>query len=160
MFVLGMRRVNLLRMDPDDWTHGQMRTGYRWRASSVGRLLGATHLGATLYDLGEDEKTWPYHFHYGMEEWLVVVDGTPVLRHEGAERELRAGDVVCFKPGPQGAHQVRGPATVLILSANRSPEVIEYLDSEKIGVRPPGSNFRTADAIEYWEGEEEEAATP
>ena len=25
------------------------------------------------------------------------------------ERELRRGDVVCFPPGPEGAHQVRGP---------------------------------------------------
>jgi uncharacterized cupin superfamily protein len=141
-------------MDPSDWSHGQLREGYRWRSSPVGRLLGAQRIGGSLYDLNEGERTNPYHFHYGMEEWLIVVDGTPTLRHQGYERELRAGDVVCFPPGPEGAHQVRGPGTVLILSANRSPEVIEYLDSGKVAAGPPGKVFRATDEVDYWEGEE------
>jgi len=53
----------------------------------------------------------------------------------------------------EGAHQVRGPGTVLILSANRSPEVTEYLDSGKIGVRPPGKVLRADAEVDYWEGE-------
>jgi hypothetical protein len=44
----------------------------------------------------------------------------------------------------------------MILSANRSPEVIEYVESGKVGVRPPGTIFRTADSVDYWEGEEPE----
>jgi hypothetical protein len=43
---------------------------------------------------------------------------------------------------------------VLILSATRSPEVIEYVDSGKIGVRPPGKIFRADSDVDYWEGEE------
>jgi uncharacterized cupin superfamily protein len=146
--------MNLLRMDPSDWDHGQMREGFRWRASSVGKLLGARRIGGSLYDLGEGERTFPYHFHHGTEEWLIVVEGTPILRAQGYERELRAGDVVCFPTGPAGAHQVRGPGMVLLLSANRSPEVIEYPDSGKVGARPLGTNFRAGDAVDYWEGEE------
>ena len=149
-----MRRLNLLDMDRSDWSDGQMRHGYRRRSSGVGRLLGATRIGGSLYDLGDGERTFPYHFHYGMEEWLIVVDGTPTLRGQGHERELRPGDVVCFPVGPEGAHQVRGPGTVLILSATRSPEVIEYVDSGKIAVRPPGKIFRTESEVDYWEGEE------
>ena len=61
--------------------------------------------------------------------------------------------MVCFPTGPEGAHQVRGPGTVLILSANRSPEVTEYLDSGKIGVRPPGKVLRADAEVDYWEGE-------
>ena len=148
-----LRRLNLLHMDPSDWDHGQMREGYRWRASSLGRLLGAERIGGSLYDLGDGERTFPYHFHHGMEEWLLVIEGTPTLRAQGYERELRAGDVVCFPPGSEGAHQVRGPGVVLLLSANRSPEVIEYVDSGKVGARPPGRVFRAADAVDYWEGE-------
>jgi hypothetical protein len=43
---------------------------------------------------------------------------------------------------------------VLILSATRSPEVIEYVDSGKIGVRPPGKVLRADADVDYWEGEE------
>ena len=97
-----LRRLNLLHMDPSDWDHGQMREGYRWRASSLGRLLGAERIGGSLYDLGDGERTFPYHFHHGMEEWLLVIEGTPTLRAQGYERELRAGDVVRFPPGAEG----------------------------------------------------------
>jgi uncharacterized cupin superfamily protein len=119
----------------------------------VGSLLGAERIGGTLYALDEGQRASPYHFHYGMEEWLIVIEGTPTLRAYGGERRLRAGDVVCFPAGPDGAHQVRGAGVVLMLSANRSPEVVEYLDSGKIGARPPGKLFRALDAVDYWEGE-------
>ena len=82
-----------------------------------------------------------------------MISGSPTLRDPSGERTLRAGDVVCFPPGPEGAHQLRGPGSVLMLSANRSPESSEYPDSGKVGVRPPGKVFRLADAAEYWEGE-------
>ena len=149
-----MRRVNLLKLPPSEWTHGQMREGFRWRASALGKLLGAERIGGSLYDLADGQRTFPYHFHHGMEEWLIVVEGTPTLRAQGYERTLRAGDVVCFRTGPEGAHQVRGPGIVLLLSATRSPEVIEYVDSGKVAAGPPGKVFRAADAVDYWDGEE------
>jgi uncharacterized cupin superfamily protein len=110
-------------------------------------------MGISLFELGDGERSWPYHFHHGMEEWLIVVDGAPTVRTPEGERTLRRGDVLCFPPGPGGAHQFRGPGTVLMLSANRVPETIEYTDSGKLGVRPPGKTFRLGDAVDYWEGE-------
>jgi len=145
-----MRRVNLFSPDFD---HTSEREGYRWRGARVGKVLGSARIGASLYELPAGERTFPYHFHHGMEEWLLVVSGTPVLRGPEGERELRAGDVVCFSPGAEGGHQVRGPGTVLLLSANCAPETITYPDSGKIGARPPGKIFRESDAVDYWEGE-------
>jgi uncharacterized cupin superfamily protein len=145
-----VRRLNLFASEFD---HGSERDGYRWRGLRVGKALGAARIGASLYELPAGERTYPFHFHHGMEEWLLVVSGTPTLRAADGERELRAGDVVCFAPGPEGAHQVRGPGTVLILSADRSPETVTYPDSGKLGARPPGKIFRLEDAVDYWEGE-------
>ena len=136
-----------------DWDSENDREGFRHRATRVGDRLGARALGAGLYELPPGEKTWPYHYTYGMEEWLLVVAGAPTLRGPDGERVLRRGDVVCFPPAPEGAHQLRGPGTVLLLSASRPLEAIEYPDSGKLGVRPPGRIFRHADAAEYWEGE-------
>jgi uncharacterized cupin superfamily protein len=128
------------------------RDGYRWRSARIGTAIGGSQIGATVYELGDGERTYPYHFHNGTEEWLVVLAGTPTLRDPDGERALARGDVVCFPPGPEGAHQVRGPGTVMIMSAGRSPEVSEYPDSGKVGPRP-GGNFRKADAVDYWDGE-------
>jgi uncharacterized cupin superfamily protein len=82
-----------------------------------------------------------------------VLAGSPLVRTPDGERVLRRGDVLCFPVGPGGAHQVTGPGTVLIVSENRSPESIEYPDSGKVEVRPPGRIFRSADSVDYWDGE-------
>jgi uncharacterized cupin superfamily protein len=145
-----VRRLNVFAPELD---HGQDRDGYRWRGAVLGRQLGAVRIGASLYELPDGERTYPYHFHHGMEEWALVVEGTPTLRGPAGERVLARGDLVCFPTGPEGAHQLRGPGSVLIFSANRAPETSEYPDSRKVGARPPGKLFRLDDAVEYWEGE-------
>src|SRR5258708_5715685 len=95
---------------PDTYDHGQLHHGYRWRGAGIGKRLKARLIGGTVYDiLSEDDRTYPYHFHHGMEEWVLVIDGTPTLRTIAGDWELKVGDVVCFPLGPQGGHQVRGP---------------------------------------------------
>jgi uncharacterized cupin superfamily protein len=145
-----VRRVNLLATEFD---HSSERDGYRWRGARVGRAIGAEEIGACLYELGNAESTYPYHFHHAMEEWLIVVAGSPTLRTPGGERTLREGDVVCFPVGPDGGHQVRGPGTVLIVSDNRASASVEYPDSGKIGLGPREKVFRLADSVDLWEGE-------
>jgi uncharacterized cupin superfamily protein len=145
-----VRRVNVFTADFD---HASERDGYRWLGARVGHALGAEEIGASAYELADGQHTHPYHFHHAMEEWLIVISGSPSLRTPVGERVLREGDVVCFPAGPEGAHQVSGPGSVLILSDNRAPQSVEYPDSGKIGVGPAGRIFRLADAVDLWEGE-------
>jgi uncharacterized cupin superfamily protein len=119
----------------------------------VGADLGAEKIGGSVYEIPEGEATFPYHFHHGMEEWGIVLAGTPTLRSPDGDRQLVRGDVVCFPPGPAGAHQFRGPGRLLMISAQRLPEAAEYPDSGKIGVMPARKIFRVRDATDYWEGE-------
>jgi uncharacterized cupin superfamily protein len=60
----------------------------------------------TVYDLPPGQAIYPYHFHWGGEEWLVAVSGTPTVRTPNGQRTLEPGDVVCFLVGPEGAHRV------------------------------------------------------
>ena len=144
-------------LQTDELEEASDRDGYRWRATRVGKRLQSSLIGGTLYELDGDELLFPYHFHHGIEEWLYVVAGTPTVRTPGGERALRSGDVICFPAGPAGAHAVRGPGRVLLLSANREPSISVYPDSGKLGTRPAVEedrlNFRRADAVGYWEGE-------
>jgi uncharacterized cupin superfamily protein len=150
-----MERFNVLRGDLD---HHSTRDGYRWRgARGIGSRLGGARIGASIYELDDGELTFPYHFHHGVEEWLYVVAGTPMVRTQAGERTLETGDLVAFPSGAEGAHTVRGPGRVMIVSANASPSISVYPESDKLGTRPPDNNdrlnFRRADAIDYWEGE-------
>ena len=145
-----MRLANLAAPDFD---HASEREGYVWRGAQIGDAIGSAQIGGSVYELPDGQKTYPFHFHHGTEEWLIVIAGSPVLRSPEGERTLRSGDVVCFPTGPDGAHQIWGPGTVLVLSANRTPETVEYPDSGKVGTRPPRKLFRAADAVDYWDGE-------
>jgi uncharacterized cupin superfamily protein len=142
-----------------EWQVERDRDGYRGRGTRIGDAIGATAIGATVYELEEGQRSWPYHFHHGVEEWLLVVDGTPTVRTPAGEQTLRRGDVVCFPPGRDGAHAVIGPGRFVIFSTGSDTSVTVYPDSDKIGARPPGAddrerlNFRRADAVDYWEGE-------
>jgi uncharacterized cupin superfamily protein len=145
------------------------RDGFTYRRAKLGAQAGAVRLGASLYEVPPGEATFPYHAHFGNEEMLFVLEGRPSLRTPDGWRELDPGDVVSFKVGLEGAHQVmnRGeePARVLVVSEMNAPEVSVYPDTGKIlaGTRPPGGAgdpgdifeaFRLDDAADYWEGEE------
>jgi uncharacterized cupin superfamily protein len=143
-----------------DLDESRDRPGYGWRRKRVGDAIGAEKLGASLYELEPGQKTFPYHYEYGTEEWLICVAGRPTLRTPVGERELRPGDTVCFREGPEGAHGVenRGdePARVLILSTKGFPNGAVYPDSDKWGVwwsEDDFALFRRGDAVDYWEGE-------
>ena len=138
------------------------RSGYAWRGRrGVAREPGLRSLGASVYELPAGQWTFPYHYHYGVEEWLYVILGTPTLRDPSGEQVLAPGDLVCFASGPDGAHAVRGPGRVVMFSglvAAAAASVSVYPDSDKIGVRPPGGgpdrlDFRRGDAVDYWDGE-------
>jgi uncharacterized cupin superfamily protein len=130
--------------------------GYRAAAARIGPLVGAAALGASVYVLDEGQAVCPYHWESD-EEWLLVLDGRIEVRTPAGEEELRAGDLVCFPAGPDGAHKTANrhpePARLVIFSTKSSPGMAVYPDSDKIGIWPPGKLFRLGDAVDYWEGE-------
>jgi uncharacterized cupin superfamily protein len=127
----------------------------------VGRALGSAATSMYVYDLEPGQSSCPYHYEYE-EEWLLVVDGSVVIRTPGGEHTLERGDLVCFAPGPGGAHKVMNrsaaPARTLMFSSTRVPAVSVYPDSNKIGVWPGDEEnalvFRRDTAISWSDGED------
>jgi uncharacterized cupin superfamily protein len=140
--------------------------GFSSRRAQIGRDAGAERLGLSVYELEPGNATFPYHFHYGNEELMIVLTGRPHLRTPDGWRQLDAGDVVAFPVGERGAHQVvnrtNESVRVLVASEMQGPDVVVYPDSGKVGARElaPGmrreglrQTFRASDAVDYWEGE-------
>lgn len=127
----------------------------------VAQLLGSSALMMFVYDLDPGRSSSPYHYEYE-EEWLLVVDGTLVLRALDGEHTLQRGDLVRFPPGPEGAHKLMNrsdaPARMLMFSSSRVPAVSVYPDSDKIGVwsgnEPDELIFKRATGVSWSEGEE------
>ncbi|HSJ92549.1 MAG TPA: cupin domain-containing protein [Gaiellaceae bacterium] len=146
----------------DEWDRREERPGWRSRGAWVGQRIGGELIGASLYELDPGERLFPYHTHHANEEWLLVVAGRPTVRTPEGEDELREGDVVAFRRGDEGLHQVLNgsdePVRVLMLSTLLAPEVVAYPDSGKLGVRDAKGDrillARPGPPLDYWEGED------
>jgi uncharacterized cupin superfamily protein len=154
-----MRRFNVFT---PEFTYADTRPpGYRAGSVRFGPLIGAARMAGTVYELPPGESTWPYHYEYGSEEWLLVLDGTPTLRHADGEDALEPGDLVCFPNGPEGAHKVTNKSDVvarlMIVSTYERPAVAVFPDSDKLGVWPDGErdmHMSPRDSnVDYWTGE-------
>jgi uncharacterized cupin superfamily protein len=131
-----MPRINIANpafaYDPTD------PDGFRAGKARLGPELGASKTGATVWELPPGQAVCPYHYEYGEEEWVLVLQGTPTLRTpEGTER-LAPFDLAFFPTGPAGAHQLRNdsdePARVLMWSDVVLPTGSAYPDSGKVGL--------------------------
>ena len=100
-----VRRTNLVTITCEP--RPQLPDGFRRNSTRIGTVLGATRSGLSVYELPPGQAVGPYHYEEPEEEWLLVVSGTPTLRHPGGEDQLEPWDLVFFPPGPTGAHLVR-----------------------------------------------------
>ncbi|MFZ1994547.1 MAG: hypothetical protein WAU75_10580 [Solirubrobacteraceae bacterium] len=115
--------------------------------------LGSRMIGATVFETKAGSTRGPYHFHDGVEEWMYVVSGEPVLRDSSGQRALEPGTLVAFQTGPDGAHTFDGPGRVVMFSAGArgwgEAFTSVYLDADKIGGKP-GVQFLRRAALQTW----------
>jgi uncharacterized cupin superfamily protein len=138
--------------------------GFRCLRARLGRQAGSRRLGASLFAVPPGEAAYPYHWHMGEEELVLVVEGAPLLRVPSGERRLERGEVVSFPRGEEGAHQLVNDTgeevRFLAISEQGDPDIVMYPDSGKLGAferRPQGGGlfklFRVDDEVGYWDGE-------
>jgi uncharacterized cupin superfamily protein len=154
-----MRRVNI--SDPSFTYDPEDPEGFRSGLHRLGPGLGARATGISVYELRAGQAICPYHYEYGEEEWLLVLEGHPTLRHPGGEDRLDPWDVVWFPTGPEGAHGVRNATDatvrVLMFSQVATPGATVYPDSDKIGIwtgnRDDDLLARRSSNVDYFDGE-------
>jgi uncharacterized cupin superfamily protein len=140
--------------------------GFETRRARLGRQTGSEKLGLSLWELPPGQAAYPYHFHLGEEEILVVLEGRPSLRTPEGWREMEDGEVVCFRVGEEGAHQLvnRGDETVRFLAiSNQQTDIVVRPESNSISVferRPEGGgltrHFSLEEGAGYYDFEGEE----
>jgi uncharacterized cupin superfamily protein len=117
---------------------GEDPEGFRSGSFRLRRRMGAEDTGVTVYELPPGQAVCPYHYEYGEEEWLLVLDGRPSVRTPEGTEQLEPFEMAFFPKGPAGAHQVindtDGTVHVLMWSTVVYPTATAYPDSGKVGV--------------------------
>ena len=132
-----VQRTNLAAITCDP--RPQLPDGFRRNSTRVGAAFGAARTGLSVYELPPGQAIGPYHYENPDEEWLLVVSGTPTLRHPGGEDQLEPWDIVFFPSGPAGAHLVRNTsgstARVAMFSSNAATVgAVVYPDRHGLGL--------------------------
>ena len=132
-----IRRANIAAITCEP--RPQLPDGFRRSSTRPGAALGAARTGLSVYELPPGQAVSPYHYEEPEEEWLLVVSGTPTLRHPGGEDQLKPWDTVFFPPGPAGAHQVVNDSestvrVAMFSSAGAAACAVVYPDSDTIWV--------------------------
>lgn len=113
------------------------REGAGFKGTGVGVLApaGATELGGNVIVIEPGNAPVPYHYHLGIEEAVIVLEGEPHLRTPVGWRRLACGEAVVFPRGEAGAHQFANksnePARILLISNKNVADVVVYPDSQK-----------------------------
>jgi uncharacterized cupin superfamily protein len=154
-----VRRINIA--SPEFKYDSEDPPGFRSGMFRCGELVAASESGASVYELPPGQAICPYHYEYAEEEWLLVLEGRPSLRHPDGTDQLDPWDLVCFPTGPEGAHAVRNETDdkvrVLMFSTVKYPAATVYPDSDKIGIwtgnREDDLLATRSSAVGYWFGE-------
>jgi uncharacterized cupin superfamily protein len=131
-----MGRISIV--DPDFGYEVADPDGFRSGVVRLGPQVGAQESGASVYELPPGQAVCPYHYEYGEEEWLLVIEGRPSLRTPEGTEQLEPFEVAFFPKGPAGAHQIRNDTDrrvrLLMWSTVVLPTATAYPDSDKVGV--------------------------
>jgi uncharacterized cupin superfamily protein len=154
-----MRRVNITA--PTFTYDDEDPPGSRSGLFRFGPQLGARQTGTSVYELPPGQALCPYHYEYGEEEWLLVLQGNPSVRDPDGTHTLQPDDVVFFPRGPEGAHQIRNDTAetvrVLMWSTVVHPTATVYPDSDKIAIWTGNSEddviVPRASRVDYWHDE-------
>lgn len=121
---------------------------------------GANNTLVSVYEIPPGKAAYPYHFHYKNEETFYILSGEGLLRTPKGERTVKAGELLFFPAGPEGAHILKNSSETEMLcyidfDVVHDIDVAVYPDSDKIGIWGRGINRiypREAD-VNYYEGE-------
>ena len=154
---LGGAAVNLLtrrRLEKRD------QPGFACASASVSEELGGELIGASLYEFEPGEQLWPYHFHRGNEEWLVVVAGDA----DRCERRTESASCVPATSSRSAGRDRRAHAATTAATSSARVAIFSTLGagscpSTRTATRSPSpaASSARADAVDYWDGEEARA---
>lgn len=166
-----MSKKPVLNIDEVEFETYKYGENYQGESGHMGNVIGSEKLGCRLMVVPPGKKGYPYHNHRGNEEMFYIIEGTGTYRYGENEYDLKKGDLVSAPAGGiETAHQIVNnsdfPLKYLAMSTMLTPDVIEYPETDKIGIvagKAPGGkdtddqliHFTVKEhGVDYWYGED------
>ena len=155
-----MSEIKHSRIENLPSSHKREHEGYEYFRRKFIPFGGAKNTVVSVYEIPPGKAAYPYHFHYKNEETFYILSGEGILRTPGGGRKVKAGELLFFPAGPEGAHILKNTSETEMLcyidfDVVHDIDVAVYPDSDKIGIWGKGINRiypREAD-VDYYEGE-------
>lgn len=134
--------------------------GYEYFRRKFIPFGGAKNALVSVYEIPPGKSAYPYHYHHKNEETYYILSGEGVLKTPEGERQVKAGELLFFPTGPEGAHKLTNSSktemlTYIDFDVVHDIDIAVYPDSEKIGIWGMGINkIYPEDAdVDYYHGE-------
>jgi len=119
------------------------------RRGRIGPALGLTALGCAVHVVPPGKKAFPFHRHHVMDELFYVLAGEGRYRWGDEMLPVKAGNLVAAPAGTKAHRHINTGTSdlrYLGISSVAAAEVVDYPDSDKLGVMAGDKNgdFRTA----------------
>jgi uncharacterized cupin superfamily protein len=112
----------------------------------LGTRFGITNFGVNLTYLPPGSVSAPRHFHSRQDEFVYILEGTPVLVTNAGETPLRPGMCAGFKAGIGNAHHLLNRsdtvAVYLEIGDRTSGDVVTYPDDDVKLVNMPDGRLK------------------
>lgn len=131
---------------------------YSWSSiANMDELVKSKNLKFNVRILDPGQYSYPYHSHRFSEEIFVILEGEGLLRTPAGIKSVKAGDIIFFEMGPDGAHQLKNNSNqickYLDLRTDLGMDVCDYPDSGKVNILPDFEIYETKDQVDYFKGE-------
>jgi uncharacterized cupin superfamily protein len=105
----------------------------------LGNVVGLDQFGVNLTRLKPGYQSSQRHWHQNEDELVYVLEGEVVLRENGGETMLRAGDAAAFKAGVPNGHCLLNRSThdalYLEIGTRAMRDRVEYPDIDLLNTK-------------------------
>ena len=120
----------------------------------VGDAIGCEKIYVNIDYVRPGGKSTKYHSHSKQEEFFLIMNGKGILRINGEEIQIKAGDVISKPAGKCIAHQFINNNSemlqILDVGTREKDDVVTYPDENILFIKNKKLVFNINDNIENW----------
>lgn len=120
----------------------------------IGDAIGCEKIYVNIDYVKPGGESVKYHAHSKQEEFFLIMSGTGLLRIDGEEVEIKAGDVISKPAGREIAHQFINSSSeilqILDVGTREKDDIATYPDENIIYLRDKKLVFNSKDSLENW----------